>query len=199
MLGVDVLAERIVCEIGRREREHEETVQMAAARPTVKPELKEGFTCRPARLGDSRILSGVLNQVFSDYPTPLDVDTIQEQIRAGSNLYRLVFDAEGRLAAAASAEIDHKVRSAELTDCATLPAYRGHGLMAYILGQLERDLIRDLGITSQYTMARADEVGMNCVFSKLGWIYSGRLVNNCRMPNGWESMNVWCAPPVDAE
>ena len=43
-----------------------------------------------------------------------------------------------------------------------------------------------------YTLARADEVGMNCVFAKLGYAYTGRLVNNCRMPNGWESMNIWC-------
>ena len=64
--------------------------------------------------------------------------------------------------------------------------------MAYILRQLERALVADFGITDLYTIARADEVGMNCVFSKLGWVYTGRLVNNCRMPNGWESMNIWC-------
>ena len=186
-------------EMAPRDGEHEQTVELAAGKPTVQPVLEAGFTCRQARLGDARILSDIMNQVFSDYPTLLDVGTIQEQIRTGSNLYRLAFTREGRLAAAASAEIDPGMRSAELTDCATLPIFRGHGLMAFILAQLERDLIRDLGITSLYTMARADEVGMNCVFSKLGWIYSGRLVNNCRMPNGWESMNIWCAPPVDAE
>ncbi len=180
-----------------RDGEHNATVELAAARPTVEPELKEGFTCRQARLGDSPIISEIMNQVFADYPTPLDVDTIQNQIRTGGNLYRLVFAEDGRLAAAASAEIDHRMGSAELTDCATLPTFRGLGLMAYILAQLEKDLIRDMGITSLYTMARADEVGMNCVFSKLGWVYSGRLVNNCRMPNGWESMNIWCAPPLE--
>jgi hypothetical protein len=33
---------------------------------------------------------------------------------------------------------------------------------------------------------------VNCAFAKLGYKYTGRLVNNCRMPTGWESMNVWC-------
>lgn len=182
-----------------RDEEHETTVRLAVEKPNAEPRLPEGFSCRQARLGDARILSELLKRVFSDYPTPLDPETITTQIRTGSNLYRLVFDAEGRLAAAASAEIDPVMRSAELTDCATLPEYRGHGLMAFILRELEQDVKRDLGIRSLYTMARADEVGMNCVFSKLGWFYSGRLVNNCRMPNGWESMNIWCAPPVEAE
>ena len=96
------------------------------------------------------------------------------------------------MVAAASAEIDHCNKNAEMTDCATRPSARGQGLMAYLLWMLENDLQELYNITDLYTIARADEVGMNCVFSKLGYIYDGRLVNNCRMPNGWESMNVWC-------
>ena len=56
----------------------------------------------------------------------------------------------------------------------------------------ENDIADLYGITDLYTLARADEIGMNCVFRKLGYDFCGRLVNNCRMPNGWESMNVWC-------
>jgi putative beta-lysine N-acetyltransferase len=96
------------------------------------------------------------------------------------------------MAAVASAEIDGARRNAEMTDCATRPSERGRGLMVWILRALERDLAREEGIIDLYTLARADEVGMNCAFAKLGYDYTGRLVNNCRMPNGWESMNVWC-------
>ena len=79
-----------------------------------------------------------------------------------------------------------------MTDCATRPDQRGGGHMAYLLHRLAQDVRKERGITDLYTLARADEVGMNCVFGKLGYVYTGRLVNNCRMPNGWESMNVWC-------
>ncbi|MBE0565138.1 MAG: GNAT family N-acetyltransferase, partial [Krumholzibacteria bacterium] len=147
---------------------------------------------------DAEAVSALLRRVFPDYPTPTDPATVRRQIARGDNVYRLMLDADGRLAAAASAEIDHRRRSAELTDCATSPEHRGAGLMAWLLRQLERDVVRDFGITDLYTIARADEVGMNCVFSKLGWIYTGRLVNNCRMPGGWESMNLWCRPDAGA-
>jgi putative beta-lysine N-acetyltransferase len=179
-------------DLAPRDGEHDEIVHLAADKPTVEPTPPEGFTCRRAVPEDAPLISEILQLVFPDYPTPTDADTVRNQITSCSNIYRLMFDAEGTLAAAASAEIDHPRRSAELTDCATRPEHRGAGLMAFILRQLEHDLVSDFGITNTYTIARADEVGMNCVFSKLGWVYTGRLVNNCRMPNGWESMNLWC-------
>ncbi len=64
--------------------------------------------------------------------------------------------------------------------------------MARLLFRLELDVFEHCGISDFYTLARACEVSMNCVFAKLGYGYTGRLVNNCRMPTGWESMNVWC-------
>ncbi len=175
-----------------RDDRHDEIIALAADKPTVEPPRPAGFRCRRAEVHDAKAISTLLQQVFPEYPTPTDAATVRAQIEQVSNVYRLALDRDGNLAAAASAEIDHRRRSAELTDCATLPAHRGAGLMAWLLRLLERDMEREFGITDIYTIARADEVGMNCVFSKLGWIYTGRLVNNCRMPGGWESMNLWC-------
>ena len=179
-------------DLAPRDGRHEEIVTLAAEKPTVEPEAPAGYDCRRAAPADAPAISALLNEVFPDYPTPTDSQTVRRQIETASNVYRLMLDKDGRLAAAASAEIDHARRSAELTDCATRPDQRGAGLMAFLLRELERDMARDFGITALYTIARADEVGMNCVFSKLGWVHTGRLVNNCRMPRGWESMNVWC-------
>jgi hypothetical protein len=69
--------------------------------------------------------------------------------------------------------------------------------MSVILRNLERDLADEFGITDVYTIARANQAGMNCSFAKLGYTYTGRLVNNCRMPEGYESMNVWCRDASD--
>jgi putative beta-lysine N-acetyltransferase len=179
-------------DLAPRDEVHDRTVALAAAKPTVEPEPPEGLRCRRALAVDAPAVSSLLGEVFPDYPTPTDPETVASQITEERNVYRMLVDSAGGLVAAASAEIDHERRTAELTDCATRPGHRGGGLMAYLLRQLEHDMVDDFGIDALYTIARADEVGMNCVFSKLGWVYTGRLVNNCRMPNGWESMNIWC-------
>ncbi len=176
-----------------REAQHQETVQFALSKEiVVSPPLGTDFRSDIARVEDSSEIASVLEQTFTDYPTPISEEVVASQISEEDNLFRVVRTKGGEVAAVASAELDHERSSAEMTDCATLPKFRGRGLMAYILRTLEQDVMRRYGIEDLYTIARADEVGMNCVFSKLGYRYEGRLINNCRMPNGWESMNVWC-------
>lgn len=175
-----------------RDGDHDNIVVMAAAKDARIPSLPEGYTCRVAGRAEVFGLSDLLRRTFSDYPAPLDPETLSTAILGRANHFRCVFDETGDMVAAASAELDHDRSSAEMTDCATEPEHRGQGLMAYILWCLEKDVAEVYGITDVYTLARADEPGMNCVFSRLGYRYTGRLVNNCRMPNGWESMNVWC-------
>ena len=105
-------------------------------------------------------------------------------------LYRAVKDETGRIVSAASAEVDDKHSNAELTDCATEPEQRGKGLMFHILSALEADL-RERGIMTAYSLARARSVGMNRVFHRLRHEYSGRLVNNCDIYGQFEDMNIW--------
>jgi len=187
-----------------RDAEHDDIVVMAAQKETQAPFLAEGYKSRIADEADAFLLSDLLRVNFADYPAPLDAATLRTSIAERRNLFRCVFTADGEIVAAASAELDHARSVAEMTDCVTDPDHRGRGLMAYILWCLEKDIAERFDITDVYTLARADEPGMNCVFSKLGYQYTGRLVNNCRMPNGWESMNIWCrahelradAPPI---
>lgn len=175
------------------ENQHRRGVEIARAKPlVVEPQLPEGFECRVAASKDASRIVDLMKETFDDYPSPIEQEIISQQIVTNANRFLMVEDGAGELAACASAEMDHARSSAEMTDCATRKQHRGRGLMAFILSQLERDIARRYNITDLYTIARADEVGMNCVFSKLGYGFSGRLVNNCRMPNGWESMNVWC-------
>ncbi len=176
-----------------RDAQHEAAVSIAESKePLATTALLPGYDCRIASPEDAADIADLMSQTFPVYPTPISEHVIGEQIRTGSNHFRLVENPYGDLVAVASAELDLERSSAEMTDCATRPDLRGRGLMAHILSKLETDLLRRFGISDLYTIARADEVGMNCVFSKLGYEYTGRLVNNCRMPNGWESMNVWC-------
>lgn len=172
---------------------HQATVDFALTKAPIEvPELLEGYVSEIATVSDTPEIAALLDQTFEDYPSPIEQTIIAQQIAQEDNLFRVVRDGAGDLAAVASAELDHDRASAEMTDCATHVPNRGRGLMAYILRTLEHDVAERYGIKDLYTIARADEVGMNCVFRKLGYEFSGRLINNCRMPNGWESMNVWC-------
>lgn len=187
---------RVDCD---KEPIHQAGVAIAEAKtPLEVASLPNGFECRLAEPADAVEIAELMTRIFPVYPTPIEEGLIEEQIRTRSNLFRVVEDPHGEFVALASAEIDHDRSSAEMTDCATRPDMRGRGFMAHILSRLEQDLMQLFQLTDLYTIARADEIGMNCVFSKLGYDFTGRLINNCRMPNGWESMNVWCksASPV---
>jgi beta-lysine N6-acetyltransferase len=175
------------------EADHNDEVhRIATAKQPEDPVLPEGYACVPATQDDVPEIAELMSEIFPDYPTPITPEHVVENMTTAASYFRLVRDKDGELVACASAEIHHTRRSAELTDCATRADQRGKGLMSCILRGLERDLEAEFGITDVYTIARANQPGMNCSFAKLGYTYTGRLVNNCRMPEGWESMNVWC-------
>lgn len=171
---------------------HDEIVALARSKQPREPSLPAGYTCEVAGEADAPVVAELLDETFRDYPSPLDLQRVTSLIQSGASHFRLVRDASGHLLAVASAEIDRRNGNAELTDCASRPEARGQGLMAYLLAALERDMVEKMNLTDLYTLARADEVGINCAFARVGYTYTGRLINNCRMPNGWESVNIWC-------
>jgi len=159
--------------------------------------LPPGYTSERVTPHHAAEVAALMSSVFSVYPTCLSERHIDQLIRSGSSFFRCIRNAEQQMVAVASAEMDLIRKNAEMTDCATRPDQRGRGLMAYILRQLEADLNSHYQIVDLYSLARAQEVGMNCVFKKLGYSYQGRLINNCRMPSGWESMHIWCKRSSD--
>ncbi|MED3563658.1 GNAT family N-acetyltransferase, partial [Bacillus xiapuensis] len=69
-------------------------------------------------------LSTLYRQVFEIYPTPLhDPEYVKKTMKEGTVYY--VFFHDGKIVSAASAEMNLFYKNAELTDCATLPEYRG--------------------------------------------------------------------------
>ena len=158
----------------------------------VPPPVSPGYHFRRLGTDDLPRLGPMLRSAFPEYPNALDDPSLREKILTGANLFGALESSNGELAAVASAEIDRVERNAEMTDCVTDPEHRGNGLMAQLLWKLEQELFQDTRITALYTLARAGEVGMNSTFSRLGYRFTGRMLNNCRMPTGWESVNVWC-------
>lgn len=138
---------------------------------------------------DAEKLAALYREVFLIYPTPLhDPSYIKKTIQEGTIYYAFQYNDD--LVSAASAEVNLFYKNAELTDCATLPSHRKHGLMKILLEKLEKDL-KSQGVFCAYSIARALSFGMNAVLHQLGYSYRGRLLNNCYIFDKLENMNVW--------
>ncbi|WNS73893.1 putative beta-lysine N-acetyltransferase [Bacillus sp. DTU_2020_1000418_1_SI_GHA_SEK_038] len=154
---------------------------------SIKPPLEYIFKKLTQEDADS--LAALYQEVFQIYPTPLnDPHYIKETMNEGTIYYG--FQYNGQIVSAASAEVNTFYKNAELTDCATLPQHRKHGLMKILLEKLESEL-KTTGVYCAYSIARSLSFGMNAALHQLGYSYRGRLTNNCFIFDKLEDMNVW--------
>jgi putative beta-lysine N-acetyltransferase len=144
---------------------------------------------REAVEADIPEISALYEKVFKTYPIPLNQPQYVELLMDKDYLF-MVITHEGTNISCALADINYQLSNAEITDCASLPEYRGQGLMFAVIGALEKE-VQSRGIKCLYSIARALSPGMNTVFKKLGYTYTGRLVNNCNIFGKFEDMNLW--------
>ncbi|MBL7016431.1 MAG: putative beta-lysine N-acetyltransferase [Kiritimatiellales bacterium] len=177
-------------EIAPQRDEIEKIIILAQAKnnSAAKP-LPEGYTLRAAVEADADELAAVYKQVFASYPFPIhDPDYLIETMR--SHVCYFVAEKDGKIAAASSGEMDQENRNAEMTDFATLPEHLGHGLAVHLLKFMEPEM-KQRGIATLYTIARAISPGMNITFAKCGYTFGGTLINNTQISGSIESMNLW--------
>lgn len=163
---------------------------MARKKKSNPKTLPSNYTLDYAREDDVAGMLELYRRVFKTYPSPL---TYKEYLLSNLHreaIFRVIRNGEGRVVAAASADLDPSRLSAELTDCATHPDERGKGLMSILLAALETDL-RRLNYVCAYTLARAPSYGMNAAFHSLGYEFNGRMINNCDIYGDFEDMNLW--------
>jgi putative beta-lysine N-acetyltransferase len=154
--------------------------------------LAPPFHWQLATDADADPMTRVYKTVFETYPFPIhDPEYLRKTMRKNI-VYFLAFE-ESRLVAIASSEMDEPGGNVEMTDFATLPECRGHGIAAFLLRQMERAM-RERGIQTAYTIARALSFGMNIAFAKSGYEFAGTLINNTNICGALESMNVWHKP-----
>jgi putative beta-lysine N-acetyltransferase len=148
------------------------------------------FPLRLATAKDCEALAELYDTVFQQsYPTPVSDPEFLEQAIHSNSVFVLMEDGS-KLCGAASLEVDKGYGSAEVTDCAVLPGYRGQGILATLVDRLEKEA-KHLELTCLYSLSRALQPGINMVLSAAGYRWYGRLVNNCRICGGFEDMNIW--------
>lgn len=172
-------------------RTMKEVLALALDKPEsgVEPQLPAQW--HTAELGPDQCdeLAALYKTVFASYPFPIfDPAYLRETLRSHI-LYYGVFK-EGKLVAASSAEKDDKACNAEMTDFATHPEARGHGLALHLLLHMEKAL-KLTPMKTLYTIARALSPGMNITFSRAGYKFGGTLIANTQISGKIESMNVW--------
>jgi putative beta-lysine N-acetyltransferase len=134
-------------------------------------------------------MAALYQQVFESYPFPIyDPAYIRKTMKNDVQYFGI--ETEGKLAALASAEIDRKGLNAEMTDFATLPAFRGRKLSILLLHEMEQQMQLQ-GIKTLFTIARLNSVGMNKTFIRMGYTYSGTLLKNTNIAGKIESMNIF--------
>ena len=173
--------------------EEAEILEAVTARPpeTEPRDLPVGYVEATATEADVADLARLYDRVFASYPFPITDSGYLEATMRSHVVYRIIRNASGEVVAAASAETDVEQGHAELTDFATRPDQRGHGLALRLLAGLEQEM-GERGIEGLYTIARARSFGMNRVFYNRGWEFTGTLVNNCHIAGRLEDMHVWC-------
>jgi putative beta-lysine N-acetyltransferase len=161
-----------------------------------RPNLPTGWELRRLGRRHTSDMAALYAEVFRSYPFPIHDPAYLRETMESHVRYYGAFTA-GRLVALCSAELDTSGGSAEMTDFATVPEFRGLGLARHLLQAMEQDLRSNndaLGLSTLFTIARAASYGMNITFARAGYAYAGTLPNNTNIAGGLESMNVWHRP-----
>lgn len=153
------------------------------------PDLPNGFSHAVLTPKDTEELATLYKAVFKSYPFPIFDAGYLKETMASHIVYFGVWEGV-RLVAASSCEMDVAHKNVEMTDFATLDAYRAKGFASFLLTQMEQEMCRR-GIKTAYTIARSMSYGMNITFAKNRYTFAGTLFNNTDISGEIESMNVW--------
>ena len=153
------------------------------------PTLPEPMRWRICRPDDAEKMAEAYLHIFETYPFPIhDPDYLRETM--ADNVVYFAVECDEKIVSLASSDMYIEDRHVEMTDFATLPEYRKNRLATFLLSVMEEEM-RRLGLKLSYTIARAISYGMNITFSRMGYQYSGTLLNNTNISGSLESMNVW--------
>lgn len=147
------------------------------------------YSIRQLELQDIPSMSQIYQRVFESYPFPIhDEDFLKESMKA--HVFYFGCFKDQRMIGLSSAECDPQTLSAEMTDFAVLPDFRGKRIASHLLEEME-SFIGKSGYRTAYTIARAMSFGMNKTFANASYTLGGTLINNTQISGQIESMNVW--------
>ena len=151
--------------------------------------LPSGFECKICNKSHIYQMADLYKKVFDTYPFPIFDPWYINKTMDENFIYSSIWEND-LIVALSSSEMDIDSKNVELTDFATLPEYQGNGFAIYLLNNMEKEM-QKRKIRTAYTISRAVSFGINIIFAKMGYKYSGTLLNNTNISGNFESMNVW--------
>ena len=166
--------------------EAEANRESAASRPAPST---EGIAIRRCTPEDTPAMATLYRTVFASYPFPIDdPDYLLSTMK--SHVIYYCIEQDGSIVALSSAETDAKSNTAEMTDFATDPDFRGRGAARLLLSTMEEEM-RRTDTRCLYTISRGRSVPVNRLFGSAGYDFGGILINNTHIGGQLESMTVW--------
>ena len=87
-------------------------------------------------------MAKIYKEVFSSYPFPIhDPDYLLKTMQRHFNYF--VIKTDVGLVAVSSAEVDKEAANVEMTDFATLSAWRGNNFSQHLLARMEKEMIKN--------------------------------------------------------
>lgn len=152
-------------------------------------QLPVEFKVRKLTTTDAIRAASLFKMVFKTYPFPIHDPEYIKAMMKEETFYFGIQNSKKELIAISSAEVDLSNQTAEMTDFAVSPVYRGRKLSVLLLEEMEV-YMKKINIKTLYTIARLNSIPMNRTFLGLGYKYSGTLIKNTNIAGKIESMNV---------
>jgi len=150
---------------------------------------RRSFEFRSCLFSDIPAMAKIYRAIFATYPFPIQDPHYLKKLMQ-DNVEFFGAEADGELVALASSEKDLENENVEMTDFATLSLWQGWGLGGELLKTMEKRMAES-GIKTAYSISRAASLGINAIFSRAGYSFGGKLINNTNISGKIESMNVW--------
>lgn len=177
--------------VSNKQKEEIKKVVKLASNATCSPnmQLPSEYTIKTIGEQDAKNLAKLYKMVFKVYPFPIFNESFILKTMKSHVRYVGVYH-KGQLVAASSAEMDADGKNAEMTDFATHQDHLGNNLSFFLLQHME-EMMKERGMKTLFTIARAKSIGMNKTFGRLKYVFGGTALNNTNIGTSIESMNVW--------
>lgn len=151
--------------------------------------FNQPVTFRLCNIKDVRSLSKLYQLAFKKYGAPVgDSDYIANGLKKGIDYFCV--ESLGAIIACIRIEYEKDSPNARIDDAVVLDQFRNEGVASALINEAHNYLHRN-HIKHIYSTCRASSFAINRVFSRLGYQYGGRLLNNNLVNERICSMNVW--------
>ncbi|ALO41752.1 putative beta-lysine N-acetyltransferase [Pseudoalteromonas phenolica] len=180
-----------------KERENSELVSQyddivskaLSSSPWHPGKFNEPVQFRSCNLTDIRALSKLYGHVYTNYSSPVsNEEFIKNSMNDGVQYY--CADYMGVIVACLRVELDSESNNARIYDLGVMTKFQNQGIASALLNKVKQ-FLQQQSIDYIYTLCLATSLPVNKIFAQQQYEYGGRLTNNNRIEDEFQSLNLW--------